>query len=437
MAEKGVRDFTSYLHAAGNMLDSFTHFRGQKREAKLLVMALLLSGFGGTLNGFILLLYVTQLGLSPVFYGTLMLISGMMTIATLLFSGYLSDKVGRKRVLAAGLLLSTLGSASFFLFTDSQAVWGLMLAVALGGIAGGLSGPASNAFLSELSTESDRKYLFSFSSFVGTVGAAIGTILGGLIPGIFMGTFGYELLSSYRMVFFFAVFFQLAALLVLVAVKNGMGRPAERPAAKATPRDVRKLIAMFSMPMAMIGFGAGFVIPYFQVFFQRQFDADITSIAAAFMLNNAVMALALLLIPKAAERMGSVKAMLATQGIAVVILSIIPFVYPPFFWVSVGLFVARMVLMNVSGPVLTSFMLCVVPEENRGAASSATMFAWMGANAVGTFLGGPSWALGANYLVNFAICIALYIGGLSLYAIFFFGMDDRKRREGCAQPHSN
>jgi len=185
-------------------------------------------------------------------------------------------------------------------------------------------------------------------------------------------------------------------------------------------------IAMFAIPQATIGFGAGFVIPYFQVYFEKRFDVPINDIGIAFMLNNLVMAAALLLIPKAAERMGSIRATLATQVGAITLLVIIPFVPPPYYWLCVALFIARMVLMNVSGPILTAYMLQHVPQHARGTATSMTMIAWVTSNSLGIFIGGFLWNEGV-YWPQFIICLTLYVVATFMYATFFLKKDDRSQ----------
>jgi predicted MFS family arabinose efflux permease len=185
-------------------------------------------------------------------------------------------------------------------------------------------------------------------------------------------------------------------------------------------------IAMFAVPQAVIGFGAGFVIPYFQVYFEQRFAVPLEDIAVAFMLNSLVMAAALLLIPKAAERLGSVHATLMTQVGAIVLLVIIPFVPPPYYWLCVALFIARMVLMNVSGPILTAFMMQRVPAHARGTATSVTMIAWISSNSLGMFFGGFMWNTGGGYYTQFIICTSLYVVATCLYASFFLKSDDKK-----------
>jgi MFS family permease len=418
---KVIRDYLAESHVVADMRDSLRHFAGQQSDARLLILASLVSGFGSVLSGFILVLYVKDFVGGTTAYGTIMLLSGMSNVVVLLFSGHLADRVGHKPVLILAGALAVFGTLIYAAFTTVNVFFA---AAALGGASGGLSGPATNALLAEKSSASESKYVFSFASFVGTLAGAGGNLVGGSIPGIFGAMLDFGPVQSYQMVFYFAVVFQILGLLVLLRVRE---EPHVHEASRASREErgrARRQIAMFAIPQATIGFGAGFVIPYFQVYFGLRFGVDLEDIAVAFTLNSLVMAAALLLIPKVAERLGSVRATLTTQVGAIVLLVAIPFVPPPYYWACVGLFVVRMVLMNVSGPILTAYMMQRIPEHARGTATSMTMIAWISSNSLGIFFGGFLWD-GGGYALQFTICTVLYVAATFTYASFFLKDDDR------------
>jgi MFS family permease len=435
---KVIKDHLADSHVIADMRDSLRHFAGQQSDARILILASLISGFGGVLSGFILVLYVKEFAGGTTAYGSIMLVSGVANVLVLLFSGQLGDRVGHKPVmLLAGVLAigGTLLYAGFTAITQSvpqvDTLTVFFAAAALGGASGGLAGPATNALLAEKSTASESKYVFSFASFVGTLAGAAGNLIGGSIPGLFSGLFDFAPVQSYQMVFYFAVVFQAIGLLVLLRVREEPHTHDVVEASVAERSRAWRQIAMFAVPQATIGFGAGFVIPYFQVYFELRFAVPLEEIAIAFMLNSLVMAAALLLIPKAAERLGSVRATLTTQVGAIVLLIIIPFIPPPYYWLCVALFVVRMVLMNVSGPILTAYMMQRVPAHARGTATSMTMIAWISSNSLGIFFGGFLWD-GGGWTFQFLICTALYVCAVGMYASFFMKDDDRAAGGGAA-----
>jgi MFS family permease len=418
---KVIRDYLAESHVVADMRDSLRHFAGQRGDARLLILASLISGFGGVLSGFILVLYVNEFVGGTATYGAIMLVSGIANVTVLVFSGQLADRVGHKPIMMVGALLAIVGTVIYMAHT---LVFVFYIAAALGGIAGGLSGPATNALLAEKSTASESKYLFSFASFAGTLAGAAGNLIGGAIPGLFGRFMDFGPVQGYQMVFYFAVLFQVVGLMVLWRVREEPHDHIKEPVTSQERQRAWRQIAMFAIPQATIGFGAGFVIPYFQVYFEQRFGVPLEDIAIAFMFNSLVMATALLLIPKAAERMGSVRATLTTQVGAIILLVIIPFVPPPYYWLCVALFIVRMVLMNVSGPILTAYMLQQVPPHARGAATSMTMIAWISSNSAGIFIGGFLWQEEV-FWPQFIICMSLYVVAIFLYASFFLKADDK------------
>ncbi|MFH0815997.1 MAG: MFS transporter [Methanobacteriota archaeon] len=420
---KVIKDSLAESHVIADMRDSLRHFRNQQADAKQLILASLISGFGSVLSGFILVLYVNQFAGGTVAFGSIMLVSGVANIMVLMFSGLLGDWVGHKPVLLLAGVLAICGTALYASFTSLQIFFA---AAALGGASGGLAGPATNALLAEKSSTSESKYVFSYASFVGTLAGAAGNLIGGMIPMIFSRFMDFGPVRNYQMVFYFAVVFQAIGWLLLLRVPEEPHCHVARAVTSGERKSAWRWIAMFALPQAVIGFGAGFVIPYFQVFFELRFGVSVEVIAVAFMFNSLVMAAALLLIPKAAERLGSMHATMATQIGAIVLLVIIPFVPPPHYWLCVVLFIARMVLMNVSGPIITAYMMQKVPTHARGTATSMTMIAWISSNSLGMFFGGFMWnGASAGYVPQFIICTSLYIAATCLYASFFLKADDK------------
>ena len=386
---KVIRDQLAGSHVIADMRDSLGHFKHQERDAKLLILASLISGFGGVLSGFILVIFFSNfVEGGTISYGSIVLVSMISNVTVLLFSGQLADRVGHKPVLVLAGILAISGTLFYAAF-DTLGVY--FAAAALGGASGGLSGPATNALLAEKSSAIESKYVFSFASFAGTLAGAAGNLVGGMIPLFFQEAFQLAEVEGFHMVFWFAVMFQILGLCVLLWVKEEPHCHVVGEVAKEEQKRAWRWIAMFAVPQAIIGFGAGFVIPYFQIYFELRFDVSIELVAIAFTLNSLVMAAALLLIPKAAERLGSIRATLTTQVGAIVLLIIIPFIPPPYYWVCVALFVARMVLMNVSGPILTAYMMQKVPAHARGSATSMTMIAWISSNSTSSVSRASRW----------------------------------------------
>lgn len=95
------------------------------------------------------------------------------------FLGYLSDKYGRQFIIMLGAVLFAL---SFLMFSHAFEVWHFGVINCLVGIGHSAFGPSTNALISDLTPDEDkRKRAFYLRYFLINVGASVGPIIGGVI----------------------------------------------------------------------------------------------------------------------------------------------------------------------------------------------------------------------------------------------------------------
>jgi MFS family permease len=114
-----------------------------------------------------------QLGIGFVELGFALTLSGLMSVAAQLPVGFLVDRVGSRRMLVLGLLVSALAFISFGL---SPSYSRLLLATALFGVASSVFHPADYAILSALIPPARVGRAFSVHTFAGFVGNAIAPV---------------------------------------------------------------------------------------------------------------------------------------------------------------------------------------------------------------------------------------------------------------------
>lgn len=399
----------------------FSKFRGFRRDAKTMIAAGLIDNMSFAINGFVLVLYLNALGYSNVVFGSLSLIMEVSQVVVLLGSGILADRIGRKKTILLGFGLGTLGMMHFALFSSLPAF--IMAAVFLGA-SSGFTGPAFSAFLSEKTTQKRRKYLFSLNAIIAHMGSGVITLIGGFIPLLFMSFFGFTEEPSYRMIFMVAFLLKFVAIALMLRVKTDIPRKA----VKETIEKVKThwvLMTKFAVPQALTGIGAGILIPYFPIYFKLRFELDLGTIGVLFALQAFVMAVITIYLPRMAEKRGSVMLTASFHGISIIAMILIPFT--PWLSIVVLLFLIRASLMNVPGPIMTSFMMSQLPHSLRATAQSYTGFAWMLTHAVGVFIGGFIWDTG-DLILPFLISTVLYIFSTAAYFIFFYKLDDAEHK---------
>ncbi|PXY23071.1 MFS transporter [Prauserella coralliicola] len=133
---------------------------------------------------FVLTYATTVLGLSQSVALTGVLISSGLSLVSLLFFGWLSDRYGRKRVYLAGAVVSLLFSFPFFWMLDTRSAAVIWLAMVIGMIGHDMMYGPQAAYFSEL-----------FDARVRYSGASLGYQLSSLIAGGFSPVIAVALLG--------------------------------------------------------------------------------------------------------------------------------------------------------------------------------------------------------------------------------------------------
>jgi MFS family permease len=403
------------------MLKVYFSFRGG--ALRLLGLSFLTS-IGGGMSWFVLILYIYEL--FPHLTNVTVIFSVSSWVSAFLFfpGGMLVDRYERKRVLAFSILL---GASAMLVFAISQFLWMIILGQVLNGMMMAINRPVIQAMMTEKTSDRRRKYLFSMQSVVAMFGVAIASSMAGVWTLAAQNWFGMDLETAYRYMFLGAAVSNVLALFVALTIRPGEeGRESkeeELPSlvdedvddAEARRRGL-KFIVRFSVPMMMIGFGAGFVVPFFQLYYKLKFDVDVSEIAWLFAATQVAMAMSFLLIPNLAERRGTPGAILATQGFAVVNLAIIPFA--PTFYLAAPFHLMRMALMNASTPIQNSLMMGAVRPVDRGKAAAIGAIMWTVTNSASQTLAGyvmDTYGLDAPFI----IAITFYSTAVVLFWYWF------------------
>jgi MFS transporter, DHA1 family, multidrug resistance protein len=138
----------------------------------------------GTLNAFLPLFARDTLGLSPSALGWLFALQTVTTLATRPLIGMLSDRIGRRGVIVAGL---TSCSAAVLLVSVAQGVADLVIAILLYAVGVAVTTAATSAFITDLSRRA--RYGTAHGVF-GTI-YDIGDALGPITAGVLVARVGY------------------------------------------------------------------------------------------------------------------------------------------------------------------------------------------------------------------------------------------------------
>jgi MFS family permease len=397
--------------------------RGYNRNVRLFLWANLLFQIGMGMFMIMYNLYIRALGYDQVMLGKVIAMTSLAAAIVLIPAGLMSDRVGRKKVIILGLLLTV---TSFGLRSIIEIGSGLVATAFMTGMFSAFIQVSAIPFLSENSTKEQRVHLFSFNFALMMIANVIGNVGGGALTDFLHLVMGHSELISLRITLLLGTGVSLMGLIPAFLLKE---KRKPKPKTKTsfnlkvairTNKKSLKIIGLFAVAQMMIGFGAGLVIPYLNVYFADRFDASNTSIGLVVSLGQAATAIAMFIGPMIVRRLGEVNSVVVLQLSSIPFLLITGFT-TNFYLASTG-FLFRQALMNSGNPIQMSIMMDKVEDSMKGLANSVGqmvfMLGWAVMGPVSTAIVsayGSYW----GYAYVFSITATLYIvGSVYFYLVF-------------------
>jgi MFS family permease len=396
----------------------FSRVRAFRPNARFYLISVTLSGV--TIGVFSLLFnfYVLSLGYDEALLGNLITTSNTTALLVALPMGYLVDLWGRKQALIVQAAL-LVGSIVVMSLWPDITIFYLMNVVM--GLAMSVGSVASGPFLMENSGETERTYLFSFSSGLQMASMFAGNWVGGYLP-TWVGAHRLvdpESGTAYAgalLIVGVVGAVSLVPLLFIRAVK--MGEIRDNVFAPITfARENPKLLGKLFVPLLIISVGAGLFIPFLNVFFRVVHHQPDTVIGSLMAWGSLAMGIGLLIAPPIADRLGKLRLVVLTQGLSIPFMIILGFV--PVFTISAMAYYFRMALMNMSNPIYQNFVLEQVDPPARATVASLYSMIWSFGRAFSPSISG-SLQVAYGFGPPFAIAISLYAFAIVLYWLFFF-----------------
>ena len=337
-------------------------------EARRLVAARTVRGFADGLVSVTLASYLDGLGFSGFEIGAVVTATLVGSAVLTLWIGLRGGAASPRTVLLGGTALMAVTGIGFALFTG---FWPLVIVGFLGTMnpsAGDVSLflPIEQSLLSERVAAKERTALFARYTLGGSFAGALGA-LAAAIPGPLSDALSVELGDIQRGVF---VLYGLVSLVVLVLY---LPLKAPRPAAGSAHRldrsrpTVLKLSALFSLD----SFGGGFVVQsLLALWLFKRFDLSVEAAGTVFFVTGLLSAGSQLVSVWLAERIGLIRTMVFTHLPAN--LALIAAAFMPTAPLAIGFLLVRMALSQMDVPARQSYVMAVVPPEERAAAASVT-----------------------------------------------------------------
>ena len=199
---------------------------------------MILANIAGQMRYSMLSLYMINLGAQVADVGLVFTLASLVPMVLQIFGGWLSDTVGRLRVIALGSSIAVFGYAIISLAPSWE--W-VLIGLSVEYISNSVVGPSFGAYISEQSDENQRGRVFGVtSSIYMTV-----TVIGPALAGILANRFGFKLMLS------MALMFYLLATLVRVWMATSEHFAAKKDVEKPTLAGFKTQIrAVFTLLLA-------------------------------------------------------------------------------------------------------------------------------------------------------------------------------------------
>jgi MFS family permease len=412
------------------------------RDARLVLVISLVAGAALSLYWIDFNLYLASLGLSTATIGLVSTIASVAGALVAFPASAASDRVGRRRIFAGGLLASLLALLGLL---ASDALPALIVFAAVWAAGQQAFLVVLSPYLTEHSDRSHRNELFALQFAIQNVTNIVAAILGGLVAGVIATAVGLDPAgpATYRVILVIMACLLLAGLALVTRLADDrprsvigprlrrLGEPAAFPPDPRRSRTVlgitirnRGAFARLVLPGFLISIGAGQVIPFLNLYVQRRFGLDLASLNAVFAVTSMGTVAAILFQPRLARRFGQITSVVLVQGASIPFLAVLGF--SPILWSVILAMAVRNSLMNAGNPIFTAFAMEQVSPVERATLSAAMSVLWQ----LGWVIGGTWYAVlqatlgfDGGYAVNFLTIIALYSAATALYWLWFRHLD--------------
>lgn len=201
--------------------------------------AMILANIAGQMAYSMLSLYlVNEMGASVTQVGVVFTVASLVPMALQILGGWLSDTIGRLRVIALGSSIAVFGYLLFFISPSWE--W-VMVGLCIEYVSNSVVGPSFSAYIAEQSSEAERGRMFGLTKSIYMIVTVIGPALAGFLA--------YRV--GFRQMLMTAFVFYAAATAVRIWMATAERFAAQRNAEKPTLSKLKvQIVAMFTLLFA-------------------------------------------------------------------------------------------------------------------------------------------------------------------------------------------
>jgi MFS family permease len=340
-------------------------------DSRRLITTRALRGIGDGIVSVLLASYLTEIGLSPARIGWIVFATLFGSALVTLWAGFATRRIGTRRMfLGAALLMVATGLG----FVYARSFWALIIVAFVGTMnpsAGDVSLflPLEQTAIAQTVATRDLTGVFAIYNVAGALGGAFGALASGL-PSMLAPRFGWNLVAAQRIGFLVYVILGLVAASIYWSLSNAVEAaptPIEVAPLAKSRATVMRLAALFSID----AFGGGFAIQsLLALWLFRRFNLSVQAAGTFFFVAGLLGSFSQFVSSRLAARFGRINTMVYTHIPASGFLILAALM--PNATLAVTFLLLRSALSSMDVPARQSYVMAVVPPEERAAAASVT-----------------------------------------------------------------
>ncbi|MBF0408164.1 MAG: MFS transporter [Candidatus Riflebacteria bacterium] len=401
------------------MKSFFLIIRTFNSQLRLILCAQALVGLGMGVFTVLLNIYLKSLGLNEGTIGRLLAAQALSSAIASFPFGRLADRYSRKAAYISGISLLTFG---FFIAASVEKLDYLWFAAIISGCGNGGLTVSVLPFLQENSRRRQRTYLFSVNFSISLFMGILAGFIAGWLPVIYLKFGLADSLQNpviLRGTLFAAIVFLVASLIPasrMSAEKIEIKTDVDPGKTDVVARAPWLLISKFMITYSLIGFGAGLIVPYFNLYFHDWTGATVPQIGMVFAIGQLGTALGGIFSPWFSKSIGLTNSVVLTEFLSLPFMLIMA--YNHSLILCGAAFFFRGAFMNMAIPIRQRVLMERIPPKFRGLASASETASWSVSWAISMMVSGDM-----IQNLGYAFCLhttfVLYLVSALLYWYYF------------------
>jgi MFS family permease len=366
-------------------------------------------------------------GISEYWLGATIAIMAISLVVASIPLGIASDRYGRRKMLIFGNIAASLSLIGFALTTSIPLILFSGVVEGLGEAAFAVS---VTALLTDKAGDHKRTVAFSLAAFLGWISGAVGGFA--ISSALALERVGLSVGQSHVAIYLIVGLLSLSITPLITRVKDTRTyTPVKGERRGFLPRKSGRVLGKFLFYSILIALGAGLFVPLMTLWFSHRYGVPDTISGPVLGVSGFLTAVAVFLSPRLARKLGLVRAIVVTQGLATLFMAFVP--NAPTFETSATIYTVRVFMMNLSNPLAQSLIMGLVSPDERGMASGVTASLWRLPNALSSFVG-AAWIGMGLLALPFYVATVLYVAAITVLWFLFKSARLPEEERDIAQP---